>query len=598
MPSKKAIKYYEKGRTLQQQQNFYGAERAYRKAIKLNPDFAEAHNNLGNVLLDSGKFKEAEIAYKTTSRLLPNHPMVLSNTGNALQRQEKNDEAIIWLNRAIAVDPSYADSYYNRGNALKELGQLREAVSSYNMAIKLNPNHAQAYTNRGNTEKELGQLEDAITSYKKAVQLNPDLTQAYSNLLLSINYHADLLTTKSAATMARNFGDVVTARAQKIFSSNKHLSSPEKLRVGFVSGDLCNHPVGYFIESVLQQINPARLELFAYPTTLKTDELSKRITPLFSTWRPIFCKSDMDAAKLIHSDGIHILFDLSGHTAHNRLPMFGWKPAPIQVSWLGYFATTGLSEMDYLLGDPYVTPPENDHHFTEKIWRLPTTRWCFTIPSIKIDVTVPPALKNGYITFGCFNNLIKMNDSVVELWSKVLNATPDSRLLLKAKPFRDQLIRKNVLQRFSDQGINNERIILEESEKREQYFAAYSRVDIALDPFPFTGGTTSVEGLWMGVPVLTLAGDSLVSRQGVGILMNIGMEDWIAHTKDEYITKSATFASDVDKLSVLRSKLRSQLLRSPLFDAQSFAQNFERAIWEMWGRHLHEQEALHSTQDT
>ncbi len=586
MYSKKAIKYYEKGRTLQQEENFYGAERAYKKAIKINPNFAEAHNNLGNIMLDRGKFKEAENSYRETLHLFPNNPMVLSNIGNALQRQEKNNEAIVWLNKAIASDSNYADAYYNRGNAFKELGLPREAISDYNIAIKINPNLAQAYINRGNIEKDLGQVEEAITSYKTAVQLNPHLTKAHNNLLLTINY-STYLSTNHAVTIARTFGKLVTESVQRTFSSYKFISSPKKLRIGFVSGDLCNHPVGYFLESVLQNLNTSNLELYAYPTTLKTDKLSKRIEPLFSMWKPIYGKNDSDAANLIHSDGIHILFDLSGHTAHNRLPMFGWKPAPIQVSWLGYFATTGLNEIDYILGDRHVTPPEHDSHFTEKIWRLPETRWCFTTPDINIDVTEPPALQNGYITFGCFNQLFKMNNSVVELWSKALHAVPNSRLLLKAKPFDDQLIRKNVIKRFTDHGISDERIILEESENREQYFAAYNRIDIALDPFPFTGGTTSVEGLWMGVPVLTLAGDSLVSRQGVGILINAGMEEWVANSKSEYIDKAATYASDFDKLATLRSNLRLQLLKSPLFDAQRFAQNFEHALWEMWNRYAH-----------
>ena len=359
---------------------------------------------------------------------------------------------------------------------------------------------------------------------------------------------------------------------------------PKRLRVGFVSGDLRNHPIGFFLESILSCIDPTKIELIAYPTTPKTDGLSDRIKPFFSIWKPIYGQSDEAVANLIYADGIHVLLDLSGHTAHNRLSMFGWKPSPVQVSWLGYFATTGLNEMDYLLGDPYVTPPENDGHFTEKVWRMPETFECLTPPDVDIEVAAPPALNRGYITFGCFNKLSKMNDKVVTLWAKVLEAVPNSRLFLKNMSLQKQSICERVIQRFAAQGINRERITLEKHERREKYFAAYNRVDIALDPFPFAGATTSFDSLWMGVPVLTLAGDHFVSRMGVRTLMNAGLPDWIVDDEEEYVTKSVVFASNLDKLAMLRAGLRAQVLASPLFDARRFARNFEDSLWEMWRR--------------
>ena len=243
-----------------------------------------------------------------------------------------------------------------------------------------------------------------------------------------------------------------------------------------------------------------------------------------------------------------------------------------------------MPEIDYVLGDPHVTPSQDDDHFTEKVWRLPETRWCFTPPDVDIEVSAPPALEQGYVTFGCFSNLTKINDKVVELWAKVLDAIPNSRLLLKAKQLRDQLVRESIIQRFAAQGINSKRISLEESEDRQKYFAAYNRIDITLDPFPFTGGTTSVESLWMGVPLVTLAGGSLISRQGVGVLMNAGLPDWIAEDEEEYLAKAIIFASDLDKLTRLRAGLRSQVLASPLFDAPRFARNIENALWAMWNQ--------------
>jgi predicted O-linked N-acetylglucosamine transferase (SPINDLY family) len=243
-----------------------------------------------------------------------------------------------------------------------------------------------------------------------------------------------------------------------------------------------------------------------------------------------------------------------------------------------------VPEIDYVLGDPHVTPPQDDDYFTEKVWRLPETRWCFTPPNADVEVSVPPAVNNGYATFGCFNNVTKVNDEVMALWTKVLNAIPNSRLLLKAKQFRDHLVRESIIQRFAAQGINSKRISLEGPEVRQKYFAAYNKIDITLDPFPFTGGTTSVESLWMGVPLVTLAGGSLISRQGVGVLMNAGLPDWIAEDEESYLAKAVLFASDLDKLVMLRSGLRSQVLASPLFDAPRFARNIENALWAMWNQ--------------
>jgi predicted O-linked N-acetylglucosamine transferase (SPINDLY family) len=288
--------------------------------------------------------------------------------------------------------------------------------------------------------------------------------------------------------MARKYGEIVKERAQIHFSTYQCLPMPDSLRVGFVSGDLRDHPVGHFLEGILSSIDSSKIELIAYPTTPEVDVLSERIKPFFSSWKSIYGQNDEVAANLIHADGVHVLLDLSGHTANNRLPVFGFKPSPVQVSWLGYFATTGLNEMDYLLGDPYVTPPKDDDQFTEKVWRLPETRWCSTSPEVDVKVSIPPALNNGYVTFGCFNNFSKINDNSVALWARVLDAIPNSRLLLKNRQISDQLLREGVIQRFAAEGINSKRIMLEGPEDRQQYFAAYNRIDITLDPFPFTGG--------------------------------------------------------------------------------------------------------------
>jgi len=295
--------------------------------------------------------------------------------------------------------------------------------------------------------------------------------------------------------------------------------------------------------------------------------------------------SDEALAKCIRDDGIDILVDLSGHTAHNRLPVFAWKPAPIQASWLGYVATTGLSEMDYYIADRYAVPESQDAQFVEKVWCLPESMICFTPPEFDIPASQTPAMANGYVTFGSFNNLTKMNDAVVALWADVLHNVPGSKILLNTRQLNDAAIRETTWRRFAAHGIGRERVMLEYITPRASSIAAYSRVDIALDPFPYNGGTTTAEALWMGVPVLTLAGDRLVGRMGVSQLSNVGLQDWIAEDAAEYVAKAKYFA-EISALTKLRAGLRQRVLESPLFDAPRFAAHFEQALRSMWSNWL------------
>jgi predicted O-linked N-acetylglucosamine transferase (SPINDLY family) len=289
----------------------------------------------------------------------------------------------------------------------------------------------------------------------------------------------------------------------------------------------------------------------------------------------------MDAAQKIHSDGIHVLIDLSGHTADSRLPIFAWKPAPIQVSWLGYFASTGLPQIDYILGDPYVTPHEEADHYSEKIWQLPETYLCFTPPNLDLEVAPLPACMNGFVTFGCFNNLARMTDEIVLVRASILHAVPGSKLFLKDKQLDHESGRHRVLSRFAAVDIEADRLILEGRSPRGEYLSCYSRVDIVLSPFPYGGGTTSAESLWMGVPVITKKGDHFLSHLGESIAHNSGLSDWIASDEEEYVAKAVAYASDIDALSDLRKGMREKILSTPLFDIPRFALHFEHAIRAM-----------------
>jgi len=350
-----------------------------------------------------------------------------------------------------------------------------------------------------------------------------------------------------------------------------------------VSGDMRTHSVGHFLEGVLSHIDPARIELIAYPTNPDEDELTARIRPFFSVWKPLVGLNDGDAARLIHSDGVHVLVDVSGFTAHNRLPVFAWKPAPVQVTWLGLPNTTGMKEMDYVLGDLQATPPENEHHFSEAVWRMPDSYVCFSAPPYPIEVAPLPALSTGYVTFGSFNNLTKMNDAVVELWARILLAVPNSRLYLKTNQLSNAVINEQTLRRFGSHGIAPERLLLRgKLGSIADHLAEYNKVDVALDTFPYPGVTTSVEALWMGVPVLTLHGDRFLSLTAKSVAHHAGLPDWVAIDKDEYVAKAVSFTSNLESLAALRASLRQQVLASPLFDAPRFARNFEDALWGMW----------------
>ena len=552
------------------------------KAAALFPQDAEAHSNLGLTLQGLGRLNEAEASLRQAIALKSDCAEAHYNLGITLQELGRLDEAEASYTQATALKLGYAEAYNNLGNTLQELGRLEEAAASFRQALDLEPDYAEAHSNLGIVLHKSGALEEAEASCRKAIALKSDFTAGYSTLLFlqsSSNFeHTSYL--KDALSYAKSIRGEISSR----FSEWSCAREPERLRIGLVSGDFHNHPVGFFLEGLLAQFNSSSLELYAYPTKLLEDELTTRIKPYFSYWSPLLGKSDQEAAQLIHNDKIHILIDLSGHTANNRLPIFAWKPAPIQVSWLGYWASSGVPEMDYILGDPFVTPNNEAAHFIEKIWQLPESYLCFTKPNVALEVMPLPALSAGVITFGCFNKLVKMTDEVVSLRSKILNIIPGSKLFLKNDQLQYASERNKVLSRFAAHGIGADQLILEGPSPRAEYLASYNRVDIALSPYPYGGGTTSAEGLWMGVPVLTKRGDYFLSHLGESIAHNTGLSDWIAADEDEYIAKAVQFSSDLDGLMKLRAGLREQVLASPLFDAPRFARHFERAVWSMWSK--------------
>jgi predicted O-linked N-acetylglucosamine transferase (SPINDLY family) len=572
------------GFIFKEQGNLREAEACYRRAVGIKPTYAEAYYNLGVIFNGEGHLAEAEACYRRALEGRPGFAEAHFNLGVILMEQDCYAEAEACYRRAIAIKPDYFEAHTNLGIMLKEQGQLVGAETSYRRALEIKPDFAEAHNNLGDILKEQGRFPEAETSLLKALEIKPDYVLAQDNLLFALNFTASH-SPQYCLEQAFQYGKTVEKKVGERFSSWQCATQPERLRVGLVSGDLREHSVSHFLESLLNQLDPVRVELFAYPTHNKVDELTARIKPYFNAWKPLAGLGDEAASRLIHADGVHILFDLSGHTALNRLPVFAWKPAPVQVSWLGFLGTTGLAEMDYVLGDPLAIPPEDEENFSEDVWRMPESFLCFTPPTPHVTIAPLPAIATGHVTFGSFNNLSKMGDAVVALWANVLKAAPHSRLFLKAMQLNGSRMRETTLQRFAAHGITANRLELEEGSPRAEMLEDYNRVDIALDPFPYSGCTTSVEALWMGVPVLTLRGDKFISRTTESIVHNAGLPGWIAADHDSYVAKAVAYATDLEGLATLRIGLRQQVLASPLFDAPRFARNFEAALLGMWQRY-------------
>ena len=574
--------YNNLGNILKEQSKQDESEACFRQAIELKPDFAEAHNNLGVTLEAQSKLNEAEVSCRQAIKLKPDYAEAYNHLGAILQNLGRLNEAEASCLKAITLKPDHAKAYNNLGVILQKLGRLNETEASYRQAMKLKPDYAEAHSNLGVILQKLGRLNEAEASYRQAMKLKPDYAEAHSNLLFL--YSGFMYESSHYLKKAREYGQQIAKSVVSKYSTWLCVGNTKILRVGMVSGDLKNHPVGYFLEEFLNQLGEFDFELYAYTTQSNEDDLTLRIKPGFTRWKSLVGISDVDAADHIYNDGIHILIDLSGHTAQNRLPIFAWKPAPVQISWLGYFASTGVAEIDYILGDPYVTPTEEANHFSEKIWQLPESYICFTEPEVDIDVVSLPALDKKRVTFGCFNKIARITDPVVRVWSEILHAVPTAVLFLKDKNFDVESVRESFYDRFKVNGIQKDRLILEGESPRSKYLAAYNRVDIALSPFPYGGGTTSAEGLWMGVPVITMQGNHFLSHLGESIAHNTGLTDWIAVDEEDYVAKAIAFSSDLEGLGKLRSRLRAQVLSRPLFDAERFANHFKNALRGMWKR--------------
>ena len=555
---------------------------SYRRAIALAPDVPELHNNLGSALLATRRWDEAMESLQRALSLRPQFPEAHFNMGNVLREQRRLDEAIGAYNKAVSLRPGYAEAWHNLANALREVRRLEQAMECDQRAIALGFERFEPYNNLGTSLKAVGDLDGAIASFRRALTLKPDAA-VESNLLCTLHFHPD----STPLSLRDEHAHWNQTYARPLASSIKpHLNdrSPERrLRIGYVSADLRQNPVGRFLLPLLAHHDRRNHEIFCYSDVRFPDPLTEQLRSQTDVWRETHALSHEELAELIRSDEIDVLVDLTMHLADSRLLMFARKPAPMQVTYLAYCSTTGIDAMDYRLSDPYLDPPGTDDSvYVEKTVRLPKTYWCYAVPSDAPEVAPSPAASAGHITFGCLNSYCKVTQPTWQAWYDLLRQVPQSKLVV-FHPGRGKH-RDAARQRLAAAGIHPNRLEFADFRPPLEYFQLYHALDIMLDPFPYAGGTTTCDAMWMGVPVVSLAGQTAVSRGGLSLLSNVGLAELVAHDVGQYVQIAADLASDRARLTQLRSSLRQRMLNSPMLDAPRFARDVEAAYRWMWRR--------------
>ena len=553
----------------------------FRQAVAVRPGYPEAHNNLGVALRDTGQLDAAIAACRQAIVLNPTYPEAHSNLGIALADKGQLDEAIAALRQAIALAPNLAEAHNNLGNVLKDKGQLHEAIVAFRQAIALKPTYAEAHSNLGNALKDIGQPNEAIAAYRQAIALKPGYPEAHSNLVFVLHYHPGY-DAQAIASEHRHWNRQHAEPLQQLIQPHANDRNPgRRLRIGYVSPDFREHAVGRFLLPLLAHHDKSRFEVFAYAQVAAPDAMTQRLRSCTDGWRSMVGLSDTQAADMIRQDHIDILIDLAGHTSGNRLLVFARKPAPVQVTWLGYPDTTGLCTVDYRLTDALADPPGlTDALCTEQLIRLPRTAWCFGPPD---TVPMPPRTDPAPFTFGSFNHFAKVTDAMLRTWARLLQALPEARLLLKTRSLADATVQEQVRETLLAAGVAPDRVALcGWLGTYAEHLVSYAAVDIALDTFPYNGTTTTCEALWMGVPVITLAGQTHVSRVGASLLSHVGLPELVARDPDDYVRIALRLAADRARLADLRRNLRRRMEQSPLMDAPRFAADIEAAFRRMW----------------
>ncbi|MCW5733959.1 MAG: tetratricopeptide repeat protein [Enhydrobacter sp.] len=607
--------FFNRGNTLKDLGRFDEALASYDKAVAIRPAYAEAYSNRGNMLTDLGRLDDALASYDRAVAIRPDYADVYFNRGATLRDLERLDEALASYDRALEIKPDFAEAYCNRGNTLMDLGRFDEALTSCDRAIAIKPDYADARSSRGAVLRKQGRLDEAVDSFRQAIALKPDFAEAYNlgtglmdlcrfgeagelyeqalaldvhsdrvwrGLTSMLMYHPDL----SPDDRFRRQQEFGSRMAEKVVEQPPRAANDRdprrRLRIGWLSSDFREHPVGHNLLPFFEHRDRSRSEAICYAEVRAPDDMTAWFREHSDEWRSTVGLSDAAVAELIRADRIDVMIYLAGRFDQNRMHVAAWRAAPVQVSMFDV-ATSGLEAMDYLVADRLMVPIHGVERFTERLARLPNT---YVHPGIDDapDVVAPPILSNGYATFGCFNNPTKVNDRVLELWAKLLARVPESRLVLKYRNhYQSAQIRDRIEGIMSRHGIERSRLELGgEPEAATPHLARYGGVDIALDPFPFNGSTTTFEALWMGVPVVTLEGNGLVSRWSSAQLQHVGLDELVARTPEDYVGFAAALAGDCSRLAGLRSELRQRVLGSALCNGRRTNRYLERALRAMW----------------
>ncbi len=561
------------------------AEAAVRRILVLHPKDFDALLLLAEIHCEKDEPKHAETLSRRAVVSKPGSSLAQHRLGVAFRKQQCYEKAVRCFRRALALEPCFAEAHLDLGQALHQQGSLGQAVKSFYRALAINPVMARGHYRLGNSLWNQGQIAPAIECYRRAIALKPNYGAALSNLAFTMNYDAEA--SRSEIYAAHRARAAMLPALQLFDRSYSNDRRPERrLRIGYVSGDFCEHSVSYFFEPLLASHNHSEVEVFAYSSldSAEEDETTGRLRSLADHWISICHWDDKHAAEQIREDRIDILIDLGGYTTRGRLALFALKPAPVQVNWMGYLNTTGLAVMDYRITDEIADPAgETDRFNSETLVRLRPPFLCYRPFDHAPPVSALPAYEAGHLTFGSFNDLPKLTPGVIKLWAKLLHTVRGSRLIIKTEQMRDAPTASLLRSRFADEGIAPERIdLLAWRVRTVHHLARYGLVDVALDPFPFNGVTTTCEALWMGVPVVTLRGDRPYARVGASLLASVGLQEFVTEDPESYVEMAASLGKDLFRLRELRLGLRDRMRASPLCDGAGFARSTERAYRRMW----------------
>jgi protein O-GlcNAc transferase len=541
-------------------------------------------------LVSRGRLKDSISLYRRGLKIYPENPDVLNNFANVLTSLNRLDEAIKLFKKAIQYAPDSPEAYANLGSAYASKGQFYQAIAECKRALTVDPAFDGVYALIGLWLSKVGQNKEALEALQQAINKRPHDRWVFSLYLLIANY-SDILDKHSLFKAHQKWYSkffIHHNMAQDI-GTQKHQHKP--LNIAYVSADFRHHSVAFFIEAILKGHNRTKFKVFVYSNNSKDDQLTQRLKKSVDAWHSIIALNDTETCNLIRNDKIDILVDLSGHFGGNRLPVFAQKPAPIQITYLGYPNTTGMDVMDYRITDS-ISDPVNitDDFYSESLIRLNNGFLCYTPPDNSPDIPEePPCVRNDVITFGSFNNLAKLSPTTIRLWATILRSIPDSQLVLKSKAFEDPQVNQYLYQQFEAHDIRQERIKLHAyAENFTQHMALYNEIDIALDTFPYNGTTTTFEALWMGVPVVSLAGETHLSRVGMSILTILELNNLIAENEADFIDAAQQLATNITLLSQYRNELRTRLQSSPLMDRIAFVNKLETAYMSIWEKRYHQ----------